>query len=40
MTLEELEQKHGTRPVEEWPASDRARHFVALAALKQLGEEP
>jgi hypothetical protein len=38
-TLDELEQKHGTRPFEGWPALDRARHAGALSTLQQLGEE-
>jgi len=39
-TLAELEQKHGTRPVEQWPAENRDRHFFATHALEELGEEP
>jgi hypothetical protein len=39
-TLEELERKHGNRPVEHWPAEDRARRALATNALRQLGEAP
>jgi hypothetical protein len=38
-TLEELGRKHGARPVEQWPAEDRAIHTIATDALRQLGEE-
>jgi hypothetical protein len=38
-TLEELERKHGSRPVEQWPAVDRARCVGAEGTLRQLGEE-
>jgi hypothetical protein len=39
-TLEELGRKHGARPVEEWPAIDRALRAIATHALRDLGEEP
>jgi hypothetical protein len=38
-TLEELERKHAGKPVEQWPAEDRAIHAIATDALRQLGEE-
>jgi hypothetical protein len=39
-TLDELERKHGGKPVERWPAEDRAIHTIATDALRELGEEP
>jgi hypothetical protein len=39
-TLDELERKHAGKPVERWPAEDRAVHTIAADALRQLGEEP
>jgi len=39
-TLAELGQKHGARPVEQWPAEDRDPHFFATHALEELGERP
>jgi hypothetical protein len=37
-TLAELERKHAGKPVERWPAEDRAVHAIATDALRQLGE--
>jgi hypothetical protein len=39
-TLEELERKHAGKPVERWPADDRAIRAIATHALRELGEEP
>ena len=39
-TLEELERKHVGKPVERWPADDRALRAIATHAPRQLGEEP
>jgi hypothetical protein len=39
-TLDELERKHAGKPVERWPAEDRAIRAVAALELQELGEEP